>query len=173
MSVSMYENSVTVFVRYLDNLSAILTKAAAHCVTKEIDESVLINARLYPDMLPLTRQVHIACGVITAGLARLAGLEFPSNEGEDITFVELQERIARAKQYLLAVPADQIDGTEDKLVTLVAGPNKEFKFPGKSYLSLWALPNVYFHITTTYNILRHNGVELGKWDFLGSFENGL
>ena len=168
MSVSMYESSIPIFVRYLDNLSAILTKAAAHCVTKNIDQSVLVNARLYPDMLPLTRQVHIACGVVTAGSARLAGLELPYNEGGDTTFAELQNRIAGAKQYLLAMPADQIDGTEDKVVTLAPGP-KESKFPGRSYLGLWALPSLYFHITTAYNILRHNGVELGKVDFLGSF----
>jgi hypothetical protein len=167
MSISMYEFSIPVFVRYLNNLSAILTKAAAYAADKQIQESVLITDRLYPNMFPLARQIQIACDVVKGAGARLSGMEAPKYDDNEATFDELQTRITNTIAFLQSVPADKINGTEDKEIVLQAGPN-EFKFKGSDYLKLWALPNLYFHVTTTYNILRHNGLDIGKMDFLGA-----
>ena len=171
MSFSMYSSSIPVFVRYLDNLSAILAKGATHASEKDIDGAILVSGRLYPNMFPLSRQVQIACDVVKGAAARLSGVEAPKFEDNEASFEELQSRISNTIEYLNSVPEDKINGTEDKEIKMQAGPN-ELEFIGSDYLTLWALPNLYFHVTTTYNILRHNGVELGKMDFLGA-QKGL
>lgn len=166
MALSMYSSSVPVFLHYLKSLSAILQKGAEFAAEKKIDEKVLTSARLYPDMLPLTRQVQIACDVAKGCGARLAGMEVPKYDDNETTFEELQARIEKTINFLKTIPEDKINGTEQKQVKIQAGP-RELEFVGDFFLRNWALPNVFFHITTTYNILRHNGVVVGKMDFLG------
>ncbi len=168
MSLNMYEASIPVFIRILGNLSAILDKAAAHAEAKKIDQAIFINSRLAPDMFPLSRQVQIATDMVKGCAARLAGLEVPSYEDNEITFADLQARIAKTVAFLQSVSAEQINGSEGRTVTLkVRG--KEVSFLGQFYLLNFVLPNFYFHVTATYAILRHNGVDLGKMDFLGSY----
>lgn len=167
MSISMYESTIPVLIRNLNNLSAFLVKAASHASEKSFDASVLPNARLFPNMLPLTSQIQIACDVSKGAAARLSGIEAPSYEDNEATFDELQVRISKTVTFLESVAADKFDGSEEKEITLKAGPT-EFKFTGKAYLQNFVLPNVYFHSTTAFNILRHNGVEIGKMDFLGA-----
>ena len=168
MSLSMYQASIPVFIRVLGNLSAILDKAAAHAEAKKIDPSVLVSARLAPDMFPLSRQVQIATDGVKGCAARLAGIEIPSFADTETTFPELKARIAKTVAFLNSVRADQIDGSESRTVTLkVRG--KDTSFQGQAYLLTFVNPNLYFHVTTAYDILRHNGVELGKMDYLGSF----
>jgi len=166
MSLSMYSSSVPVFVHYLKNLASILQKGAEFATEKKIDEKVLTGARLFPDMFPLSRQVQIACDVAKGCGARLGGGEMPKYEDTETTFDELQARITKTIDYLNSLSEDSINGTEQKQIKLQAGP-KELEFVGDQFLRNWALPNVYFHITTAYNILRHNGVAVGKMDFLG------
>lgn len=166
MSLSMYQASVPTFIRGFTNLSAILTKAAAHAEAKKIDPSVFINARIAPDMFPLSRQIQIATDVTKGGCARLAGIDIPSYADTEATFPELQARIAKTVEFLKGIPAAKIDGTEDKDITLKVGGN-DLQFKGQAYLLGFVIPNFYFHITTAYAILRHNGVEIGKMDFLG------
>jgi hypothetical protein len=163
----MYQASIPVFIRQLGNLSEILKKAASHAEVKKIDPSVFINARLAPDMFPLSRQVQIATDGIKGCAARLAGLEVPSFPDTETTFPELQERIAKTLAFIKSVSASQIDGSEDRTVTFKMR-GKDASFKGQPYLLNFVLPNLYFHITATYAILRHNGVELGKADFLGA-----
>lgn len=167
MSLSMHSASIPYFVRALNNLSAILKKGAAHAEEHDIDPSIFVTARLFPDMLPLSRQVQIACDVSKRAGARLSGIEAPSHEDTESSFEELQERISKTIEFLDSVPADKINGTEDKAIKFQAG-SYEVDFTGATYLSIWALPNIYFHVTTTYNILRHNGVVLGKLDYVGA-----
>lgn len=169
MTLSMYAASVPTFVHALTNLSAILTKAEAHAEAKKIDPSVLINARLYPDMFPLSRQVQIACDIAKGGVARLAGAEVPSHPDTETTFAELQARITKVITFIQGFSAKQIDGSESKKITLKVGGN-EMVFDGQPYLLHFVTPNVYFHITAAYAILRHNGVEIGKMDFLGKIQ---
>ncbi len=167
MSISMYQVAVPVFVRALRNLSVVLEKGAAYAALKKIDESVLVNARLAPDMFPLSRQIQIATDVVKAGAARLAGAEVPRWEDTESTFAELQARIAKTIDFIEGFSAAQIDGSENRDLTFrLAGRDVHFK--GQPYLLDFVLPNLYFHTTTTYAILRHNGVEIGKMDFLGS-----
>jgi len=168
MSLTMYQASIPVFVRMLGNLSSILDKAAVHAEEKKIDPSVFINARLAPDMYPLSRQVQIATDMAKGCAARLAGIEVPSYEDNESTFAELQARIAKTVAFLQSVSELQINGSEEKTVTLKLR-NNEISFIGQPYLLNFVLPNFYFHITTAYGILRHNGVELGKMDFIGNF----
>jgi hypothetical protein len=166
MQISMYQASVPVFIRMLTNLVAILERAAAHAEARKIDPSVLLNDRLFPDMFPLVRQVQIAADMAKAGPARLAGLQPPSFEDTEKSFPELIERVRRTVAFLETLKAEQIDGSEGRSVTWpTRGTTRTL--PGLQYLLNHVAPNVYFHITTTYNILRHNGVELGKQDFLG------
>jgi hypothetical protein len=169
MSLSMYQASIPVFIRILGNLSAILDKAAAHAEAKKIDPSVLVNARLAPDMFPLSRQVQIATDGVKGCAARLAGIEIPSFADTESTFPELQARIAKTVAFLQSVRADQIDGSENRTVTLKTR-GKDTSFQGQAYLLTFVNPNFYFHVTTAYDILRHNGVELGKTDYLGSYD---
>lgn len=166
MALSMYSSSVPVFLHYLKSLSAILKKGEEFAGEKNIDEKVLTAARLFPDMLPLTRQVQIACDVAKGCGARLAGIEVPKYEDNETTFAELRARIEKTLAFLQTIPEASIDGSEQKQIKLQAGP-RELEFVGDFFLRNWALPNMFFHITTTYNILRHNGVSVGKMDFLG------
>lgn len=166
MSISMYQASVPAFIRMLNNLAAILDKALAHADARKIDPAVLLGSRLYPDMLPLVRQVQIASDTAKGCAARLAGVEPPKYEDNEQTFADLAARIQKTVAYLETFSAEQIDGSEERMVTLPmhSGP---MTFVGQSYLQGYALPNFYFHVTTAYAILRHNGVEIGKRDYLG------
>ena len=168
MSLTMYQASIPVFVRMLGNLSAILDKAAAHAEAKKIDPSVFINARLAPDMFPLSRQVQIATDMAKGCAARLAGIEVPRYEDNESTFAELHARIAKTIAFIESVSVSQIDGSEERQITLKFGSH-ELNFLGQAYLLDFVLPNFHFHLTTTYAILRHNGVEIGKKDYTGNF----
>ncbi|NBO19517.1 MAG: DUF1993 domain-containing protein [Proteobacteria bacterium] len=167
MSLSMYQASLPVFTQMLTNLSAILKKADAYAASKKIDPSVLLQSRLFPDMFPLTRQVQIASDMAKGGAARLAGIEMPSFPDNEASFADLQARIEKTLAFIKGIGRDQIDGTEERDIELKVG-GREMKFKGQPYLVNFVLPNLYFHITTAYGILRHNGVELGKGDFLGA-----
>jgi hypothetical protein len=166
MSLTMYQASIPSFVRMLDNLSVILDKAAAHAEAKKIDPAVFINARLAPDMFPLCRQVQIATDMVKGCAARLAGIEVPRYEDNETTFAELQARIGKTKAFLQSVSALQIDGSEERQITLKFG-SRELSFLGQPYLLDFVLPNFHFHLSMTYAILRHNGVEIGKKDYIG------
>lgn len=167
MTISMYQASVPRLANVLGNLSNILDKTQAHVEAKKLDISTLMSYRLFPDMLPFTKQVQIACDKARSVVARLAGLDVPVYEDDEKTLAELKVRIAKTIAFIQSVPAEQIDGTEDKEIVLkVAG--KETHYKGMQFLLGHSLPNVYFHVTTAYNILRHNGIEIGKRDFLGN-----
>lgn len=168
MSLDMYQASIPVFARMLGNLSAILEKGAAHATAKNIDPSVFINAHLAPDMYPLSRQVQIATDMVRGCAARLAGLDVPSYEDKEATFAELQDRITKTMAFVQSVKAEQINGSEERTVTLKIR-SKEISFLGQPYLLNFVLPNLYFHVAIAYAILRHNGVEVGKMDYLGSY----
>ncbi len=166
MTISMYQATVPPLVRSLNNLAAILAKGAAHAEAHKIDPTVLLNSRLFADMLPLTRQVQIASDIARRGAARLAGAEAPKLEDTETTFAELIERLQKTTAYLETLTPAQIDGSEEKSISLPMGP-ETMTFAGLPYLLSFIQPNVYFHVTTAYAILRHNGVALGKLDFLG------
>ena len=167
MSISMYQASVPRFVNILGNLSNILDKAQAHVDAKKLDVASLTGYRLFPDMLPMTTQVLIACDTAKGVVARLAGLEIPVYEDTEKTLADLKARIAKTIAFIQSVSAEQIDGTEEKAIVTKRG-DKETHDKGMQFLLGHAIPNFYFHVTTTYNILRHNGVEIGKRDFLGN-----
>ena len=167
MTISMHSASVPVFARMLNNLSAVLGKADQHAAARKFDVAVLLSARLAPDMFPLTRQVQIACDAAKFGVARLSGVEAPSFPDTEATLAELQERIRKTIEFIKSVPADKLDGTEDKDVSVPVRGMEPLQFKGEAYLKHHALPNFYFHVTTVYAILRHNGVDLGKGDYLG------
>ena len=166
MSNFMYAASVPPIIRSLINLRSILEKAVTYAEAKKIDPSVLINARLYPDMLPLSRQVQIATDVAKGAVSRLAGLEPPKYEDNESTFPELLARLDKTIALLESFKPEQMDGSEDKTIMLPMH-ERAVTFKGLPYLLDFVLPNVYFHVTTAYAILRHNGVEIGKKDFLG------
>ena len=166
MSISMYLASVPPILRTLTNLRAILEKAASHAEAKKIDPSVLINARLYPDMFPLYHQVQIATDNAKGSVSRLAGVQPPKYEDNETTFAELVARLDKTIALLKTFKQEQIDGSEDKTITL-AMRDRTLTFKGMPYLLEYALPNIYFHVVTAYDILRHNGVEIGKQDYLG------
>jgi hypothetical protein len=163
----MYQASAPRFVNMLNNLSAILDKAQAHVDAKKIDPVALTNYRLFPDMLPMTRQVQIACDAAKAAVARLAGIESPKHEDTEQTLTELKARIAKTIEFIKSIKPAQIDGSEDKDITLKFGTT-EMRFKGMQYLLGFSLPHFYFHVTTAYDILRHNGVEIGKMDYIGN-----
>ena len=166
MAFSMSRASIPVFEIGLNALSANLDKGAALAAAKKIDPSVLVNARLAPDMFPLSRQVQIATDQAKNGSARLAGVEAPKYEDNETTLDQLKARIAKTLAYIKTLDARQIDGGADREINFPLGPNKA-QMKGGDYLNHFVLPNFYFHITTAYDILRHCGVELGKRDFLG------
>lgn len=166
MTISMYQASVPVFIRMLNNLKSILAKGAAHAEAKKFDAAVLVNGRLAPDMFALARQVQIATDIIKGCPPRLAGVEVPKYEDNETTMSELIARIDKTVAFLKTFKPEQIDGSEEKAIVLKS-PRGEMNFTGQNYLLHFVLPNLYFHITTAYNILRHNGVEIGKMDYLG------
>ncbi len=165
MPFSMYEILVPTANRVLGNIGKFLDKGAALSAAREIDPSVLLNSRLAFDMLPLTRQVQIACDSVKGAAARLGGTEIPSFEDNETTVAELKARIAKTLEFVNSVPEAKFAGSEERDIT-VASRRGDLKFKGLDYLRDFVLPNFYFHATTTYAILRHNGVELGKSDFL-------
>ena len=168
-AIGMYDASATLFIRQLNGLATCLDKAQAHCDAKKIDPNALLGARLYPDMFSFTRQVQIACDHAKGAMARLAGQEVPAYPDNEASFAELKARVAKTVDFVKSVGA-QVNGAEDRKVTVQmrAGP---VEFTGLSYLQNSALPNFFFHVTTAYDILRHNGLDLGKKDFLvGAFE---
>jgi len=166
MTISMYSASVPTFIRTLTNLAGILEKAQAHAETKKIKPEVLLNARLFPDMFALTRQVQIASDFAKGTVARLAGIEPPSYADTESSFAELIARVQKTVDFLKTLKADQIDGSENRDIVLKMHTG-ELKFKGEAYLTQFSLPNFYFHATTAYAILRHNGIEIGKMDFMG------
>ena len=167
MKISMHQASAPRFAGMLRNLSALLDKAQAHCEAKKIDPLALTQFRLYPDMFTLARQVQIACDTAKGAVARLAGAEIPKHEDTEQTFAELKARIAKTLEFVESVPAAKIDGSEEREVVLKLR-GQDVKFSGLQYLLGFAYPNFYFHVTMAYAILRHNGVEVGKRDFLGN-----
>lgn len=166
MALSMYDSSIPALKQTLSSLASILKKAADHAERRKIDPAVFITARLFPDMLPLAKQIQIATDHAKGCAARLAGVDLPKFDDNEVTFDELQARIAKTIAFLDRFKAHQIDGSEEREIVLQLHETR-MEFKGQDYLNKWALPNFYFHATTAYNILRHNGVEIGKRDFLG------
>jgi len=163
----MHSMSVPVFAKTLGNLSAILDKAAAHAEAKKIDPAVLLTSRLYPDMFPLTKQVQLACDFAKGTVARLAGQEPPKYDDNETTIEALKARIAKTVDYVRGISAAQFAGAEEREVQIKIR-DQTLSFKGLAYLAHMALPNFFFHSTTAYDILRHNGVDLGKRDFIGA-----
>jgi hypothetical protein len=168
MTVSLYPSSVPIFQKMLGNLKTILQKGEAYAQAKKIEPAVLLGARLQLNMYTLTRQVQIATDVAKGACARLAGQEIPKYEDTEVTFADVYARIDKTLAYLATFKAADIDGQEDRDITILPG-GKEMHFKGQAYLLHWALPNFYFHVMTSYAILRHHGVDVGKMDYLGSF----
>jgi uncharacterized protein len=166
MSLSMYQASVPVFLHTLGALSAILDKAAAHAAQRKVEPSVLLNTRLFPDMFPFVRQVQLAADFAKGTSARLAGIDVPKFADTEATLDELKARIARTVDFLKTLQPAQIDGSENRDITIPIGGQPQL-FKGQPYLLHFALPNFFFHATTAYDILRHCGVEVGKRDFIG------
>ncbi len=167
MKLSMHQASAVRFANTLGNLSAILDKAHAHAEAKKLDPAVLGGLRLIADMFPLSRQVQIACDTAKGAVARLAGLEIPKHDDTEQTIAELKARIAKTLDFIGSVPAARLDGSEAREV-LMKMRGQDVKFTGMQYLFGHALPNFYFHVTTAYNILRANGVEIGTRDYIGN-----
>ena len=167
MNISMYQASTPRFVNTLKNLSAILDKAQAHAEANKIEPTVLTNCRLFPNMFPMKRQVQVACDTAKGAVARLAGVEVPKHEDTEETFAELKARIAKTVDFIQSIKPAQVDGSEEKNIHLKLGP-REVDYKGMQYLLGHAIPNFYFHVTTAYDILRHNGVELAKRDYLAN-----
>jgi hypothetical protein len=167
MKISMHTMSVDVLSNILGNLSWLLEKGEAHATAKKIDPSVLLASRLAPDMFPLTRQVQVACDIAKNSVSRLAGLEPPRFEDNETSFEQLRARIARTVAFMKGLPAKDFENSEGRDIKVPAGPDRTFEFKGLPFLQTWAIPHVFFHVATAYNILRHNGVELGKADYIG------
>ena len=167
MTISMYSASVPVLKQMLGSLAAILRKAQAHATERKIEPDALLQARLSPDMFPLTRQVEIACDFARGVPARLGGVEVMGIPDGARTFEALQDVIARTLAFVDGIPAERIDGSEDREIVLRPGTPKEKRLDGQSYLLGYGLPNFFFHVTTAYALLRHNGVEIGKRDYMG------
>ena len=166
MAISMSSASLPVFRSMLGNLSHLLEKGQAYAQARKFDPQVLVTYRLAPDMLPFSRQIQIACDAAKNGVARISGVEAPKFEDNEATFDELRARIAKTLSWLDTVPAAKLDGTEDKEITFPVGRESTRTMKGEAYLKHWVLPNLFFHVTTAYAILRHNGVDLGKADYL-------
>jgi uncharacterized protein len=165
--MSFHDAAVPAFLQILGSLTGLITKAEAHCKAKNIQPEVLLGARLYPDMLPLSRQVQLACDFSGKACARLTGSEVPSTPDTEKTFEELRQRLARTIDYVKAFKPAQFDGGDARDVTFPIGADKSLTLKGQQFLSAFAFPNFYFHAATAHGILRHNGVEVGKRDFLG------
>ena len=169
MTNSIYSASVPVFKQMLSALSEVLKKAEAHATEKNIEPNALLQARLFPDMFPLVRQVQIAADFAKGISSRLAGVDVPSWPDTEVTFAELQALIAKALAHIGTLDATQFDGSENREIVLRPGTPKEKKLVGSAYLQNYGLPQFFFHVTTAYAILRHNGVEIGKRDYMGSY----
>jgi len=170
MTLSMFQASVPVFQHSLGALSAVLDKAAAHAAQRKIEPSVLLNTRLFPDMLPMVRQVQLASDFAKGAGARLAGIEVPKFADEETTIDQLKARIAKTVDFLKTLKPAQIDGSETRDVTMPIGGGQSRTFKGQPFLLHFSLPNFFFHVTTAYDILRHCGVEIGKRDFIGPLD---
>jgi hypothetical protein len=168
----MYGASIPVFQHMLRNLVHILDKGEASAQARGFDPAALTSYRLAPDMLPFTRQVLIACDAAKLCAARISGVEAPKFEDNEVTFADLKARVRKTLDYLESVPASAMEGTEDKQITFPVGRDKTRTLSAQAYLTTWALPNFFFHVTTTYAILRHNGVDLGKADYLAGAAGG-
>ncbi|MCB2252294.1 DUF1993 domain-containing protein [Pseudomonas chlororaphis] len=169
MTISLYAASVPVFKQMLNALSDVLHKAEAHATAKNIDPNALLQARLYPDMFPLIRQVQIAVDFAKGVSARLAEVELPKYDDSETSFAELQALLAKVLAFIDGIQPAQVDGKEGIEIVTRPGTPKEKRFSGQSYLLTYGLPQFFFHVTTTYAILRHNGVEIGKRDYMGAF----
>ncbi|MDV3353839.1 DUF1993 domain-containing protein [Leptolyngbyaceae cyanobacterium CCMR0082] len=167
MTISMYQASVPLLIRALKNMVVILKKGEDYAEAKNIDPTALLNSRLYPDMFPFVRQVQVVSDLARRGVARLAGVEVIAMEDTETTFPELIERMHQSVAYIETFTPEQINNTEETILTLPIGEGQTMDFRGWEFLSFFVLPNVYFHVTTAYDILRHNGVEIGKRDYLG------
>jgi hypothetical protein len=169
MAISMYDFSIPVLARGLTNLSAILDKGAAHAAAKKFDSIVLAQSRLFPDMHPLVRQVQIACDTAKGAAGRLAGIEVPKHEDNEVTFADLKARIAKTVAFVNSVTAAQLKDSESRAIE-IKFPNGSWKFTGIGYLNDFVLPNFYFHSSMAYALLRKSGVEVGKMDYLGAIQ---
>ena len=167
MTHPLHTASVPVFNQMLEALSAILAKADAHCTDKKIDPTALLQARLFPSMFALTRQVQIASDFAKGVVARMAGVEMPAYEDNEQTLADLQARIAKTLAFINGVDAAKFTGSETREIVLMPGTARERRFPGQTYVLHYGLPQFFFHVTTAYDILRHNGVELSKGDYMG------
>ena len=167
MPISMFQASIPACLQMLSALSGVLDKAAAHAAARKVEPSVLLNARLYPDMFPLVRQVQLTADFAKGLGARLAGIEAPKYPDTETTIDELKARLAKTADFLKGLKPAQLDGSETREITIPI-PNQPLTFNGQSYLVHFALPNLYFHATTAYDILRHCGVEIGKRDYMGA-----
>jgi hypothetical protein len=169
MTSPMYTNSVPVFKQLIMALKAILARADAHAASRSIAPDALLQSRLYPDMFPLVKQVQIAADFSRGVAARLAGVDVPSYEGNEKSFADLDALLARTLEFLDSVKSAQFEGSETKEIVLRPGTPKEKKLSGQSYLANYGLPQFFFHVTTAYNILRHNGLDIGKRDYMGAY----
>jgi len=165
--MSFYDTTIPAFLQMLNSLTDLLTKAEAHCKAKKIQPEVLLGARLYPDMLPFSRQIQLMSDFAAKGCARLTHSELPSMPDTEKTFDELKQRLAKTIDYLKSFKPAQFEGADEKDVTFPAGPDRILTMKGRQFLSSISFPNFYFHAATAHGILRHNGVEIGKRDFLG------
>jgi hypothetical protein len=165
--MSFYDATVPAYLQILGSLSNLLTKAEAHCTAKNIQPDVLLGARLFPDMLPLTKQIQLASDFAAKGCARVTHSEVPSTPDTEKTFEELRQRLAKTIDYVKSFKSTQFEGADAKDVTFPAGPDKSITLKGQQFISGFSFPNFYFHAATAHGILRHNGVEVGKRDFLG------
>jgi uncharacterized protein len=165
--MSFYDATIPAFLQILGSLSGLLTKAEAHCKAKNIAPEVLLTARLYPDMLPLAKQIQLVCDFAAKSCARLTHSEVPSTPDTEKTFEELKQRLAKTIDYVKSFKPAQFDGADAKDVTFPVGPSNTLTLKGQQFLSAFTFPNFYFHAATAHGILRHNGVEIGKRDFLG------
>ena len=165
--MSFYDAAVPAYLQILGALNGILEKAEAHCKAKNIQPEVILSARLYPDMLAFARQIQLACDFAAKGCARLTGSEVPTTPDTEKTFDELRQRIAKTTEYLRSFKPAQFEGADSRDVTFPAGPNTQLTLKGQQFLSGYSFPNFYFHAAIAHGILRHNGVEIGKRDFLG------
>lgn len=169
MTHAIYTASIPVFTQMLGGLKTVLSKAEAHATAKNIDPNALLQARLFPDMFPLLRQVQVACDFAKSVAARLAGVEVPKMADTELTFAELQTRIDTVLAFLASLDLASFADAATREIITQAGTPKEKRFTGQSYLFNYALPHFFFHTTTAYNLLRHNGVEIGKKDYIGAF----
>jgi hypothetical protein len=165
--MSFHDAVVPAYLQMLNSLIGLLTKAEAHCAAKKVDPGVLLGSRLFPDMLPLSKQIQLVTDFAAKGCARLTHSELPSTPDTETSFAELKQRLAKTIDYVKSFKPEQFEGADAKDVTFPVGPDRSMTLKGQQFLSAVSLPNFYFHATTTHGILRHNGVEIGKRDFLG------